>query len=165
MAELTPKTIAELPQAGTHTGTEILPISQGGAAKRTTIADLVYPVGSIYMSVNNANPATLFGGTWQQIQDTFLLAAGSTYSAGLTGGEAEHTITEEEAPATHMTLFTTNNTGDIANPGEMLKLPENYGATNNGVGYTSINFDSSGGGQPMPIMPPYLAVYVWKRTA
>ena len=46
------------------------------------------PVGSIYMSVNNINPANFFGGKWEQIKDRFLLACGSTYSNGSTGGEA-----------------------------------------------------------------------------
>ena len=99
MADLTPKTIGELPSAGTHNGAELLVISQSGDSKKTTIADLVYPVGSIYMSVNSTSPATLFGGTWTQIQDTFLLAAGSTYAAGATGGEATHTLTENEMPS------------------------------------------------------------------
>ena len=53
------------------------------------LVDAIYPVGSIYMSVNNANPELLFGGTWQQIEDTFLLASGSTYAAGDTGGSAD----------------------------------------------------------------------------
>lgn len=51
--------------------------------------DDVYPVGSIYMSVNAVDPGTLFGGTWVQIQDTFLLAAGTAYSNGATGGNAD----------------------------------------------------------------------------
>lgn len=51
----------------------------------------VYPVGSIYMSVNAINPGTLFGGTWNQIKDKFLLACGDTYSNGETGGSATHT--------------------------------------------------------------------------
>lgn len=59
------------------------------------IFDLIYPVGAIYISANSTNPGILFGGTWEQIQDTFLLAAGSTYSGGSTGGSATHTHTME----------------------------------------------------------------------
>ena len=54
----------------------------------TSIFELIYPVGSIYMSVNSTSPASLFGGTWEQIKDTFLLSAGDTYTAGATGGSA-----------------------------------------------------------------------------
>ena len=54
------------------------------------IFDSIYPVGSIYMSVNSTSPETLFGGTWVQIKDTFLLSAGDTYTAGNTGGSATH---------------------------------------------------------------------------
>ena len=63
--------------------------------------NLVYPVGSIYMSVAGTNPGILFGGTWEQLQDRFLLGAGSTYSNGATGGSKDavavshnHTITQ-----------------------------------------------------------------------
>ena len=59
----------------------------------------MYPVGSIYMSVNDTNPHDLFGGTWEQIKDRFLLAAGDTYAAGRTGGEAQHKLTVDEMPS------------------------------------------------------------------
>ena len=62
------------------------------------LLDKTYPVGSIYMSVNSTSPADLFGGTWEQIKDTFLLAAGDTYSAGSTGGETEGWLTIDEIP-------------------------------------------------------------------
>lgn len=58
-----------------------------------------YPIGSIYLSVNNTNPETIFGGKWEQIKDKFLLACGSTYSNGSTGGEATHKLTTNEIPA------------------------------------------------------------------
>ena len=61
--------------------------------------DVIYPIGSIYMSINNTNPANLFGGIWEQIKDTFLLSAGDTYPAGSAGGEAEHILSEPELPA------------------------------------------------------------------
>ena len=52
----------------------------------------VYPIGSIYMSVNPTDPSTLFGGSWEQIQDRFLLASGSSYGAGTTGGSADSVV-------------------------------------------------------------------------
>lgn len=45
------------------------------------------------MSTVDVDPSTLFGGTWERIKDTFLLAAGDSYSAGSTGGSANHTHT------------------------------------------------------------------------
>ena len=60
--------------------------------------DLIYPVGSIYMSVNATNPKDLFGGTWTQIQGRFLLGMSSSYPAGSQGGEATHTLTANEMP-------------------------------------------------------------------
>ena len=63
----------------------------------------IYPVGSIYMSVINTSPSVLFGGTWEQIKDTFLLSSGNNYGLGDTGGEATHTLTENEMPShTHI---------------------------------------------------------------
>lgn len=84
------------------------------AVMLSDLANLVYPVGSIYMSTSNVSPATLFSGTtWEQIQDKFLLSAGSTYTAGSTGGEATHVLTEAEMPAhTHTFAGSAVNTGD-----------------------------------------------------
>ena len=65
---------------------------------RQTMLNAVYPVGSIYMSVNSTSPSSLFGGTWVQLKDRFLLGAGDTYSAGATGGAATHTLTAAEMP-------------------------------------------------------------------
>ena len=60
----------------------------------------VYPVGSIYMSVVNVSPASFLGGTWQAIeQGRMLMAAGSSWQAGTTGGNAYHTLTIAELPA------------------------------------------------------------------
>ena len=66
---------------------------------RTNILNLVYPVGAIYMSVNSTSPATLFGGTWAQIKDTFLLAAGTSHAAGSTGGAETVTLTTNNLPS------------------------------------------------------------------
>lgn len=62
------------------------------------ILEQIYPVGAIYISTSNTSPSTIFGGTWEKIEDKFLLASGSTYANGATGGEATHTLTEGEMP-------------------------------------------------------------------
>lgn len=70
----------------------------------------IYPIGSIYMSVTDVDPSTIFGGTWEQIKDKFLLASGDTYAQGTTGGQAnisytpsgttgDHKIALDEMPA------------------------------------------------------------------
>lgn len=115
----------------------------------------LHPIGSIYISTSSTSPAGIFGGTWARIQDTFLLAAGSTYAAGSTGGEAQHTLSIAEMPKhVHGIGYGANvATGNAQNPGS-------YGSTR-----TDTITSETGGGQPHNNMPPYLAVYVWQRTA
>ena len=74
----------------------------------TNQLDIIYPIGALYMSVNTINPSSLFGGTWEQIKDKFLLSAGDTYTAGNTGGEALHTLNVNEMPS-HTHTFSGNS--------------------------------------------------------
>lgn len=140
--------------------------------------DDIYPVGSVYMSVNSTSPATLFGGTWQQIKDTFLLACGDTYSNGATGGEATHTLTTDEMPShTHIQdehgHSWNGRKAQWGTSGGNYVLIDNAGTSysavtsvaNNGVGKTTATNQNTGGGLAHNNMPPYFAVYVWKRTA
>ena len=118
----------------------------------------IYPVGSIYMSMNATSPATLFGGTWERIKDAFLLSAGDTYAAGATGGEAEHTLMVDEMPSHNHSFYQWNNSGTeqkwAAKSSELI----NVAAYDGLLTYT-------GGSQPHNNMPPYLAVFVWKRVS
>jgi len=125
------------------------------ASQVSGIAEMIYPVGSIYMSVNSTSPATLFGGTWERIKDMFLLAAGDTYEAGGTGGEAEHTLTVNEMPAHSHTYkhFQSN--------GSETEYSTSWTSQKSAAKSTS----QAGGGQAHNNMPPYLTVYIWKRTA
>lgn len=116
--------------------------------------NLIYPVGSIYMSTVNVNPATLFGGTWEQLEDRFLLGAGTTYTAGDTGGEAEHTLTENEMPSHRHNLHDVGSTGTGTSTYGGVRLNQVF--ANNYTNYV-------GGGQAHNNMPPYIVVYMWKR--
>lgn len=124
------------------------------------VLDMVYPVGSIYMSVNATSPSTLFGGTWEQIQDRFLLAAGNSYSGGDTGGEVTHTLTIDEIPDHGHTAFYYNTSGDQS-------FGYQFGGkgTRSGTAESSSGIGHTGGSKAHNNMPPYLAVYMWKRTA
>lgn len=131
------------------------------------VLDNVYPVGSIYMNINSTNPGTLFGGTWEQIQGKFLLGMSSSYPAGSQGGEATHTLTEAEMPSHKHVATRARDADDIL---------DNYGGSGAAYGFVAgdsskgnagnnYNTSSTGGGQPHNNMPPYLSVYIWKRTA
>ena len=137
--------------------------------KKQCIADLIYPIGSIYMSVNNVSPQALFGGIWEQIKDTFLLSSGDTYTNGSTGGSANAVIV--------------SHSHKCANQGEYIVTSEENSANNTRVAYSASgnrwvdgqtsksNFhhrastSTVGKDGTGKNMPPYLAVNIWKRTA
>lgn len=62
-------------------------------------ASKMYPVGSVYISFNSADPSTLFGGTWQRLKDTFLLANGDSYAPNTSGGSSTKTIGVNNLPS------------------------------------------------------------------
>lgn len=145
------------------------------------LLDMVYPVGSIYMSVNSTSPATFLGGTWEQLEDRFLLGQGTTYSTvDSTGGEATHTLTTSELPAhTHGSKSLTGSlyayswsngaaSGIVSKTAETVNMGFYNGSSVGHIGYTitaTHEHDSVGSGTAHNNMPPYRVVYMWKRTA
>ena len=112
------------------------------------------------MSGLDISPAQLFGGTWERLKDVFLLAAGDTYEALTTGGEAEHTLTENEMPRHRhdfQASFSAAATGSETN-GKILA-----GGDNNSWLWNFAKTNESGWSVPHNNMPPYLAVYMWAR--
>lgn len=176
-------------------------IEASSAPSTSEIVNLIYPVGSIYMSINSTSPSTLFGGSWTRIQDRFLLAAGSSYSAGATGGEASHVLTTSEMPSHSHGRGTMNiygslkvraydGNGSSVEAGNNVAGANAFSTTTKGSGETwgnsfapsttdnnpdLVDFNAADGwtGESEAIggdaahnnMPPYLAVYIWKRTA
>ena len=141
------------------------PLVMGGEALR----DTYYPVGRIYFSTVNVSPASFMGGSWTRIQDRFLLCAGTAYAAGTTGGEATHGHEAE------------GYTRFIANPNDRMSVAivkrqgvPNWVATytNDNTGWYSVSNWTYDGYIPTDVdvdsannMPPYEAVYAWKRVA
>ena len=165
------------------------------------LCELVYPVGSIYMSVNNTNPSLLFGGEWVQIKDTFLLACGTNHNNGETGGSETVSLTKSQMPRhTHIQNSHNHNmahthrhrhdVGSVWSDGtgstgaytqtsnrhtftrytgydETASSKTNTNdatATNKYTGGTGTS-ESESNGSAHNNMPPYLAVYVWRRKS
>ena len=128
------------------------------------ILDNVYPVGSIYMSVNSTNPKNLFGGTWEQIQGRFLFGMNSSYPAGSTGGEITHKLTAAEMPA-HAHYMASGNAGGDGTwtPDAGYYLVDSV-TDNTTTWWAQIGMNNAGGSEAHNNMPPYLSVYIWKRT-
>lgn len=117
-----------------------------------------YPVGAIYLSVTEANPAALFGGTWERIGGRFLLGADSTYAAGSTGGEAAHTLTVDEMLRHNHEVDNLNASGS-ATPFMTVQAQDKKGFGGN------VQTMYAGGGNAHNNMPPYIAVFMWQRVS
>lgn len=125
--------------------------------------DAVYPIGSYYFSSKETSPEELFGGSWEQIKDCFILAAGDTYIVGETGGEAKHILTTDELPPhKHYTGSMAQNAG-----GAELSTTGKFGYQEVTLSKTSYgNYtNESGGGFAHNNMPPYTVAYCWQRIA
>ena len=135
----------------------------------------VYPIGSIYMNTALVDPAVLFGGTWELLKNRFLIGAGDLYAVGTMAGEVNHTLTVSEMPShTH----TQNPHGHSQHPNTWMnvgisQIPKTggyyYANAEHSADYrtgntTAIN-NNTGGSGAHNNMPPYLAVYMWKRVA
>lgn len=123
----------------------------------------IYPIGSVYISINHTDPATMFGGVWERIKDKFLLSCGDEYAAGSMGGEATHTLMVEELPThTHGMLY--QNPEEISeNVGRFVSSAIGYGRDAKEA-FTGSNYITyTGENMPHNNMPPYLAVYMWQR--
>ena len=123
-------------------------------------------------------PSKLFGGTWEQIKDVFLLSAGTSYKVNSTGGEVSHKLTQNEIPnyligflplpvaSNHSAWnnggiqgssqnISNNKMGIAANGSDMVTSGTQWG----------YNIKMNGGEKVHNNMPPYYTVYTWKRTA
>lgn len=132
------------------------------ALATSDVLDTLYPVGIIVPFANTVEPAAIWGGTWDLLEEgQTLIQSGSQYALGSTGGETTHTLTVDEIPP-HRHYIKLATKADSSSPYLCSSSTPTWSD------YTvdsSIASNSAGGGLPHNNLPPYLAVNLWKRTA
>jgi len=141
----------------------------------SAIADVIYPVGSLFFSKDNNNPGSRMAGTsWMQVAEGQFIAGvgtgtdinGATHTVTSgdtdTAGEYEHTLTVNELAAhTHETVVDhKDNTGVLSPPGG-----QRVGSHKNAAYAISLESTTTGGNQSHNNLPPAFGMYVWERTA
>jgi len=142
----------------------------------------IFPIGYIYMSMSETSPETLFPGTkWERLENVFLLGASSTHGAGSTGGSEKVALTVNQLPKHgHPQNYSGGGDGDtnraITRSSGGSTSGDNIHGTYQGcympnhAGWSSTYYNIIGTGrvgndEAHENMPPYLAVYMWQRTA
>ena len=136
----------------------------------TELLNKIYPIGSIYISVNQTSPASFIGGTWQALDEGRTLwttttagQGGTTVSAGLPNieGSLESVVmarTWDTQPYSTGALSFGWNVLNSSGAGDgwwtYLK-PLYFNANDSNDIY----------GNSTTVQPPAFIVYMWKRTA
>lgn len=158
-----------------------VPVTFSGGFDTSFLLNMIYPVGSIYMSVNNISPATLFGGTWEQLTgDAYFKIV--TGSAGSYGGQGDNKIQISNMPShNHSVSIASSGAHSHSSQGRKNSgsdggaVFESFGGAgsyrtvrvprtgNDGTHTHTVNESSIGGGEAY--YPHYYGVYAWIRTA
>ncbi len=131
-----------------------------------------HPVGCVYMSLDSTSPETLFGGTWTPINGRYLIGTGTPenntdgtspgsydFAAGSKGGESQSKIKNSNLPNT----ITLRYSGASGGPGGSGLLNSAVYTMGEVSGYAAVGTGQSN--ESFSNLPPYLAVYMWRRTA
>ena len=132
--------------------------------------DFKYPVGTIIAS-DDIHAVDNIGGQWDQIEDRFLLGAGSTFAVNSTGGEINHKLTVDEMPSHNHAFMSAGKGGSYTDAYKQL-WSDTGGSDGNGKPANlslptfqgSQGVQNTGGDQPHNNMPPYMAKYMWIKT-
>lgn len=134
----------------------------------TNILDIIYPVGSIYISTVNISPASTVGGNWTQITDRFILAGESPTT---TGGNTEHSHSLSGAGGALIDVLASGNWINIATTSNAVPFsPASRHAFQTNSYNLSVETDwhqvsLTGSTDINNNVPPYYTVCMWVRTA
>ena len=157
--------------AGTNT-TQVATTAFVTTAVAAVDLSAVYPIGAIFTTVtayaNSAAVVAAIGGTtWVSFAAGKMLVGVDTSDTDFdtveeTGGAKTHTLTEAELPAHNHNYAGGEYTGSYDYGTNM--VVGNLSSTT-GARSTTFTTDSKGSGDAHSVMNPYIAVYMWKRTA
>lgn len=136
---------------------------------KTEILNMVYPVGSVYMSTSSANPSTFIGGTWQRYAQGRTIVGVSENEAefsyvGKTGGEKNHQLTKPEMPRHDHNVSNDNNALLLVASSTKAYATAGAGSGSNSWPWQR-GVQAEGGNQPHNNLQPYITTYIWLRTA
>lgn len=126
---------------------------------------LLYPIGSIYMSIQDTNPSVFFGGVWERIAKGKTLVGvdekdSDFANSELTGGEKEHTLTISEMPKHTHPLSNTLIRGG-GSYGDLYSAQGGWWESDN----KTTQATSVGGDKPHNNLQPYFTCYIFARIA
>ena len=148
-------------------------IDENSASIVSQLINVIYPVGSIYITTNEQNPGEYLGGEWESYGEGRTIVGAGTgtdennvqkmFEINQTGGEYQHVLTKDEMPSHDHEIFATVNSYTIVKDGVYL--------TNTGVSSDTIvdsgrnqgRTRANGGNQAHNNIQPYIVTYMWKR--
>lgn len=147
-------------------------INGGGFSKPQDIVDLIYPVGSVYISLDAGNPNAKFPGsvtTWVRVAEGKFIAGVGT---GTDANGNTRNISEGNNNIGEYNVTLNESQMPIHNHGGVMRYPNNGGSqteqnqTGRPEDYCSYNraTNNAGGGEPHNNTPPYMGMYIWERT-
>ena len=132
----------------------------------TSLLNTIFPIGSIYFTASAVNPSTSIGGTWQRYAQGKCLFSvddnDTDFSFETTGGVKEVVLTEAQMPS-HRHSVQDRSRNDTTSDGKANNNGNRVNPSN--MNYRSVDTSYTGGDQPHENLPPYIAIYIWKRTA
>lgn len=137
----------------------------------------LYPIGAIYLTWNNTNPGNFLGGTWVRMAEgRGLFGVGkSTGKDGYNGqvseheesGSWKHTLSVDEMPKHKHAIYIQNTSGNpqVDAPKWTVALPNSWKQYTSATKLFGPSTSEDGGNQSFYTVPPYIGIYVWRRTA
>ena len=135
----------------------------------------LYPVGSIYISINETNPGELFGGTWETYgEGRTLVGVGKgedtrgeqlSFAINQTGGEYNHALSVAEMPSHNHTLTAVRGTSSSKALTDCTTSWRAYGNFLSSASSSSGTTSSTGSSSAHNNIQPYIACYMWQRVS